>query len=206
MRPIPVTLVLLLAGAILSSAQTAPSEAKKPGTIRIGVAVLKNTSPRTIATRVQRDRLVQFINQANRKDDAKKGRAPLEAVPLDADSAPQAAQEARDQHCDFIVYSNLRDLREPGDPVPVRVGPGAGEITTTDPLAVPAHPTGSLNPATYAMLAFRLQRLGDPQPLVSTSVSATEQMDAEATVSLLMGQVASRVAAEVRKTRPPVAE
>jgi hypothetical protein len=200
---LPLVLLLLAVGA----AQTSPGDAKAQPSIRIGVALLRNTSPRTIATRVQRDQLIRSINQVNRKDDAKKGRAKLEAIALDADSAPQAAQEARDKHCDLIVYSNLRDLREPNDPIsPVRVGPDGLEVTTADPLSVPAHPPGSLNPATYALVGFRLQRLGDPQPLVVSSVSATEQMDAEATVSLLMVQVASRVATEARKTLPPVAE
>lgn len=197
---VALSLLLLLGAALAAQEQSGQAAPEKP--IRIGVATLRNTSPRTIATKVQRDRLVRLLNESNRKDDARKGRAKLEAVALDADSAPAAAAEARDQHCDFLVYTNLKDLREPGDPVPVRVGPDAGDITTTDPLKEPGHGPGSLNPATYAMMEFRLHKIGDPQPLVATSVSATEQMDAEATVSLLMTQIASRVTTEVRKTRP----
>lgn len=204
-RAAALPLVLLLVA--VGSAQTNPADAKPQPAIRIGVALLRNASSRTIAVQVQRDQLIRSINQFNRKDDAKKGRAKLEAVALDADSAPQAAQEARDQHCDFIVYSKLRDLREPNDPnSPVHVGTDGADVSTTDSLNVPAHPVGSLNPATYALLDFSLQRLGDPAPMMTSSVSATEQMDAEATVSLLMVQVASRVATETRKTRPPVTE
>jgi hypothetical protein len=202
-RAATMLLLALMLGAFLA-AQDKSSDAKPGKAIRIGVAVLQNTSNRTIAVRNQQNQLVHFLNQINRQDDAKKGRAKLEAVALEASAASDAAAEAGDKDCDFILYTNLKDLREPGDPhMPVRVGPEGGEITTTDPLRVPEHPVGSLNPASYALVGFRLNRAHDPRPLVASSVSATEQMDAEATVSLLMMQIASRAATEARKTRPP---
>lgn len=178
---------LCLSGA-LALAQ-APSQQSRP--IRIGVAVPKNVSIRTVAVKAQRDRLVHFLEAMNSKKDKAKGRAAIVAVALDSDDREDAADEAGKKDCDYVLYTRVTDLRQRGDISP---GPSLGKVMIGNPTAGPPGVE-----TTYGEVEFRLVRVGEPEPLVVSTVSGTENEDDDTTVSRLLDRVATRVVSEVRK-------
>ncbi len=146
---------------------------------------------------MQRDRLVQALNHSNPKH-AKAGQPNIEAVALEGDSPETIGTAARDQKCDYVVYTNLQELREPGDPNL----PRPGNITIgRDPLAdEPGRPYKQA-PVNYAVVEFRIVHQG--VPVAARTVSGKEPMDADATVSQLMNRVAERVRSEVTRQAVP---
>ncbi|HMK29874.1 MAG TPA: hypothetical protein VK473_09350 [Terriglobales bacterium] len=195
------TLLCALPGAAQSSAGAQSSSDKNPDVIKVGVALLKNTATRSVPVMIERDHLVSAINRVkppkHSKDSVK-----IQAVGLDSSSAAGANEQARDLGCDYVVFTQLTELRESGDPAPA---PRPGEVRIgRDPVA--GDPTVDVrhDVQRYAVVEFQLFRLGDPNPRFDTSASAHEPTTEEGIVSLLMDQVASRVVGEIRgnKTRP----
>ncbi len=182
-----VALALCLSGA-LALAQT-PSPQPRP--IRIGVAIPKNISVSTVAVKAQRDRLVHFLEAINSKKDKAKSRAAIVAVALDTDDREDAADEANKKDCDYVLYTRVTDLRQRGDIGP---GPSLGKVMIGNPAAGPPGVE-----TTYGEVEFRLVRVGDPDPMVVSTVSGTENEDEDTTVARLLDRVASRVVSEVRK-------
>jgi hypothetical protein len=74
---------------------------KQPGTIRVGVAAINNKAGGSISLDELRSRLVGAI-----------GGSGVEAVPLDADSAPAAEAEAKRKDCDLVLYTDLSALKQ----------------------------------------------------------------------------------------------
>ena len=169
----------------------AQSSSSQPRAIRIGVAVPSNVSIRTVAVKAQRDRLVHFLEAINSKKDKAKGRAAIVAVALDTDDREDAADEANKKDCDYVLFTRVTDLRQRGDVGP---GPSLGKVIVGDPTAGPPQVQ-----TTYGEVEFRLVRVGEPEPVVVSSVSGTENEDEDTTVSRLLDRVAARVVSEVRK-------
>lgn len=206
--------VLLVCAAALfcvlaSAAQSSPTEKSQGGSdtntkvIKVGVALLKNTALRSVPVTVERDRLVRAINQMkppkHSKDSAK-----IQAVALDSSSPNAANAQARDVNCDYIVFTNLTELRESGDPAPL---PRPGEVRIgRDPVANDPTVFNRQEVQRYAVMEFQLFRLDDPNPRFDTSASAHEATTEDGIVSMLMDSVANRVAGEIRSknTRPPM--
>ncbi|MDP9262828.1 MAG: hypothetical protein M3O85_00740 [Acidobacteriota bacterium] len=106
-------------------APSAPAEAAAPapsapavlpkgaGTVRIGVVKLKDMSGQGLPTDNLRMNLMSEITVRK-----------MEAVGLDAD-APLAdvVREARDKQCDYILYTTLRQVNEPGSGLPPALVP-----------------------------------------------------------------------------------
>jgi hypothetical protein len=200
---------LALFCALASAAQSSPAEKsqgssdKNATVMKVGVAVLKNTALRSVPLTVERDRLVRAINQMkppkHSKDSAK-----ILAVALDSSSPNAANAQARDLGCDYVVFTNLTDLRESGDSAPP---PRPGEVRIgRDPVANDPTVFNRHEVQRYAEMEFQLFRLGDPTPRFDTSASAHEATTEDGIVSMLMDRVASRVVGEIRSnnTRPPM--
>jgi hypothetical protein len=162
--------------------------------IRIGVAVLKNTATRSVPLTIERDRLVSSINRMkppNHSHDKRK----LRAVALESSVREEANAQARDLGCDYVVFTDLVELRESGDPAPI---PRPGEIRLgRDPVANDPPVSERQETQRYAVLEFRLYRMGDPEPRVESSVSDHQATTEDGIVALLMNRVASRVANEI---------
>jgi hypothetical protein len=178
---------LCLSGA-LALGQSSSSQIRP---IRIGVAIPRNVSIRTVAVKAQRDRLVHSLEAMNSKKDKAKGRAAIIAVALDTDDREDAADEANKKDCDYVLYTRVTDLRQRGD-----VGPGTslGKVIVGSPTAGPPGVE-----TTYGEVEFQVIRVGEPQPVVEATVSGTENENEDTTVSRLLDRVASRVVSEVRK-------
>jgi hypothetical protein len=88
-----------------SAAPAAPPPApKEAGVVRIGVVKLKDMSGQGLPTDNLRMNLMSEIT-------ARK----LEAVGLDTEASPQdVMSEAREKQCDYILYTVLRQVSEPG--------------------------------------------------------------------------------------------
>lgn len=206
--------VLLVCAAALfcvlaSAAQSSPTEKSHGGSdtntkvIKVGVALLKNTALRSVPVTVERDRLIRAINQMkppkHSKDSAK-----VQAVALDSSSPNAANAQARDLGCDYVVFTNLTDLRESGDPAPP---PRPGEVRIgRDPVANDPTVFSRHEVQRYAVMEFQLFRLDDPTPRFDTSASVHEATTEDGIVSMLMDRVANRVVGEIRSndTRPPM--
>jgi hypothetical protein len=94
-----------------------------------------------------------------------------------------------------VVFTELVELRESGDPAPT---PRPGEIrigrdpVTNDPTASERHEVQR-----YAIVDFRLYRLGNPEPRVESSASDDQATSEDGIVSLLMDRVGNRVVGEI---------
>ena len=205
-------LTTLLLATLVSSQerpQSSKAEVASPQTssVRIGVPIMANTSTRSINRRLQRDWLVQAF-QPDKKKSKKKAAAPpevpqIEALALESDSPAGAAREARGKNCDYVLYTKLIEMREPGDPRP-RNQPGAVSIGR-DPLATYPDVSVMHDPVHYAVVEYRLQRVGESEALLAQSVSGEEHTDENGTVQRLLFLIVDRVKDELREpssTRP----
>jgi hypothetical protein len=196
-------LLHVTAGAAQSSLAEKPQASDKSASVvKIGVAVLKNSATRSVPVTIGRDRLVSDINHMKPPKHAKDA-AKVQAVALDSSSLEAANAQARDLGCDYVVFTNLTDLRESGDPAHA---PRPGDIRIgRDPVANDPTVFNRHEIQRYGVMEFQLFRLGDPNPRVDTSASVHEATTEDGIVSMLMDRVANRVVSEMRgpNTRPP---
>ena len=132
-----------------------------------------------------------------------KDNAKIEAVALDSSSVGAAKEQARTLGCDYVVFTNLTELRESGDAAPV---PRPGEIRLgRDPVANDPNVAERHEVERYAVLDFQFYGVGDASPRVDTSVSDHQPTTEDGIVSMLLDRVASRVVSEIRRgnSRPP---
>jgi hypothetical protein len=197
--------LLLLAGSVFFAANSSFAEDKtaKSGqndnVVKIGVAVLKNTSTRSVPLTFERDRLVNDINHVKKRKHSKTN-AKIEAVPLDSSSFEEASAQARQLGCDYIVFTNLTELRESGDAAPA---PHPGEIRLgRDPVADNPNVGERHEVQRYAVLDFQLYGAGETHPRVDSSVSDHQPTTEDGIVSMLLDRVASRVVSEIRTANP----
>jgi len=192
-------IILFAIGAPAQNNLPASDANAAPKTIRIGIPTMANVSNRSINRRLERDWLVQAFQPDKKKKKNKQPALaqPIEAVALDSDSPAEAAGEARDKNCDYILYTKLVDMREPGDP---ELAPKPGSISVgKDPLSQYPDSTVMHAPTHYAQVEFRLQKVGDPEPLFDQNISATEPDDENGTVRELLPQIVDRVKSELRQ-------
>ena len=193
---VPVAL-LLATFASAQSTDAKPEVTSQPNFVRVCVPVMENTSARNINRRQQRDWLVR----AFQPDKKKKAKHPetqrIEAVSLDSDSSADAAGEARDNNCDYVLYTTVVELREPGDPQRPNQ-PGSVAIGR-DPLSVYPDAATMHDPVHYAVVDYRLQRVGDPEPRLASSVSGQEHSDEDGTVQRLLFLIVDSVKRELRE-------
>lgn len=190
-----VCLCCIAASAGQAMKDKSQSADKNAEAIKIGVAVLKNTATRSVPVTVERDRLVNAINHIKPPKHSK-DRTRIQAVALDTASVGEANEQARDRGCDYVVFTNLTELRESGDPAPA---PRPGEIRIgRDPVANDPNPAYRHDVQRYGVMEFQLFRLGDPSPRVDTSTSDQDFTTADGILSALMDRVANRVVSEIR--------
>ncbi|HEU4390101.1 MAG TPA: hypothetical protein VFV34_20025, partial [Blastocatellia bacterium] len=84
-------------------AMTAHAGAKQPGTLRVGVVNINNKTDRTAQLGSVRGRLISSIIGSN-----------IDAVPIDSTSPSDIEAEAKQKSCDFILYTDVGDLKKSG--------------------------------------------------------------------------------------------
>jgi hypothetical protein len=177
--------VLLIASSI--------AFAQEQRVIRVGVAVMRNNANRSVPGELERDRLVKALN--DEKPD-KKLHLKVQGVALEGMNREDSASQGDENHCDYIVYTTLIELRTQGDPAQRR----PGTFETNPNSQRPQNPeTGAINPEYHATVEYKLYRTGDRAPISGAPFSTQAELSEIDVVSQLMDRIANRVFAEVKK-------
>lgn len=152
---------------------TGLTEAKRPGSILIGVVQINNKTGRQISLETLRQRLVGEINGAG-----------FEAIALNAISQMEAEAEAKAKQCNFILYTDLATLKAN------KLGGMFGRVAGVEGAG-----------KTEAKVEFKLFAVGESSPRLQSSTSAKEEGD-ESSAGTALAAEARMVSAEVRKSRP----
>ncbi len=181
--------------------------------VHVGVATMQSQAGQSISGNWGQDRLVADLNQ--QKPD-KKQHIKLQGIALEGTSPEEVGNEAKQKNCDYVVYTRLMELQQgssnnpmqqqqqsqrPGGMQPYPGGtlglpPNANTNTTNGP---------GMSQGYRATVEYRLYRSGDATALSNASLSGQQMGPAEAVVSQVLNQVASRVLADVKKA-PPAAQ
>jgi hypothetical protein len=155
------------------NASTGAVEARKPGTLRVGVAQINNKAGRPVSEDSLRARLVGQIEGTG-----------VEAVPLNATSQSEAEAEAKAKQCDFVLITDLSALKTSGAK---KLGGLFGKATGVQGMG-----------QTEARVDFQLFAVGESSPRLQSSASAKEDGD-EASAGTAIDAEARTVSSEVRK-------
>ncbi|HEV2883958.1 MAG TPA: hypothetical protein VGW36_03815 [Pyrinomonadaceae bacterium] len=151
------------------------TDAKAPGTIRVGVIEINNRSGKQVSTESLRQRLINDIEGNG-----------IDAVPLNASSLTEAQAEASAKQCDFILFTDIGALKtSAAKKIGGLFGRAAG--------------VGGID-KTEAKLEFKLYAVGETSPRLQSAATAKEEGD-EASAGTAIAQEAKMVSAEVRKSR-----
>jgi hypothetical protein len=151
------------------------SEAKSPGTIRIGVAIINDKSGRLGSTSSLRQQLVDDLDGSE-----------LDAISLEAGTTDAIAAEARQKNCDFILYTDIAAIKQSkagkvGGMLGRAAGVGSGGADKSE-----------------SRVDFRLVATGSASPQLQSSATAKAEGD-EASVAAALTQEAQKVREEARK-------
>jgi hypothetical protein len=155
------------------SASSGSVEARKPGTMRVGVAQINNKAGRPVSEDSLRARLVGQIEGTG-----------IEAIPLNATSQSEAEAEAKAKQCDFVLYTDLSALKTSGAK---KLGGIFGKATGVQGMG-----------QTEARVDFQLFAVGENSPRLQSSATAKEDGD-EASAGVAIDTEARTVSSEVRK-------
>ncbi|HLG17106.1 MAG TPA: hypothetical protein VJH03_21795 [Blastocatellia bacterium] len=152
-----------------------PIEKKQPGVIRVGVVAVSNKTDGPVETALLRDQLIGDIRSSR-----------IDAVPLDSRAIPDIEAEARQKDCDYILYTDIAELKKsaPGG----KVGGLLGRAS------------GVLKERYEARSEFRLFPVGSATPQLASSASAKED-EREASLAYIIQREAKTVVDELRKRR-----
>jgi hypothetical protein len=152
---------------------------KSTGVVRVGVVKIKDNTQQYLPTENLRINLMSEVSLRQ-----------MEAVPLESDSDAAIAAEAKSKDCDYILYTDATQVKEPGS---------GGVVLPPTARGV------SLDKAKYqALLAMTLYRTGKPVPEVKQAPLAAdgEQMGVNAVMAAFEKEAQS-VADQVKKDREP---
>jgi hypothetical protein len=156
-----------------SMSSAAPSHAKAPGAIRIGIVPVNNRTDRAVSQQALRARLIGQIEASG-----------LEAVSLNALAPGEAEAEAKAKQCDFILYTDVTMLKtSAAKKLGGMFGRAAG--------------IGGID-KTEAKVEFKLFAVGNTAARLQSSASAKEEGD-EASAGTAIDQEARQVIAEARR-------
>jgi len=149
--------------------------AKRPGSIRVGVVQINNRTDHQVSTESLRGRLLGEIQSSG-----------IDAIPLNASSPSEAETEAKAKQCDFILYSDITALKisaakKLGGMFGRATGIGSGGTDKTE-----------------AKVEFKLFAVNETSPRLQSAASAREEGD-EASAGTAIDQEAKMVSAEARK-------
>jgi hypothetical protein len=149
--------------------------AKRPGSIRVGVVQINNRTDHQVSTESLRGRLLSEIQSSG-----------IDAIPLNASSPGEAETEAKAKQCDFILYTDIAALKisaakKLGGMFGRATGVGSSGIDKTE-----------------AKVEFKLFAVNETSPRLQSAASAKEEGD-EASAGTAIDQEAKMVSAEARK-------
>jgi hypothetical protein len=148
-------------------------QAKRPGTLRVGVVSINNRTDRQLSTESLRARLIGEIEGAG-----------IDAIALNASNATEAEAEARAKQCDFILYSDVTAMKTSAAK---KIGGMFGRVAGV----------GGVD-KTEAKIEFKLFAVGDGSPRLQSAATAKEEGD-EVSAGTAISEEAKAVTAEVRR-------
>jgi hypothetical protein len=151
------------------------TDAKKPGTIRIGVVQVNNRTDHSVSTESLRERLIGGLQGSN-----------VDAMPLNATSPSEADAEAKTKQCDFVLYTDIAALKLSaakafGGMLGRATGVGSGSVGKTE-----------------AKLEFKLIPVGESSPRLQATSNGKEEGD-DASAGAAIDAEAKAVMAAARK-------
>ncbi len=163
-----------------TSAAAAALNAKRPGTLRVGVVGIINRAEREISTTSLHLQLVTAINDAN-----------VDAVALSANAPAAIEAEAQQRGCDFILYTDITSLKTSaakklGGMFGKAAGLGAAGLDKTE-----------------SRVEFRLMTMSNnATPQMQSTATAKEEGD-ETSVAAALKKEAQMVLTEALNKRSP---
>jgi hypothetical protein len=161
-----------------SSASSAmgAAQAKRLGMIRVGVVAINNKTDRSPSTDSVRSALIGSISGSN-----------IEAVAIDSNSASAIEAEAKQKGCDYILYTDIAQLKKSGSKVGGLLGRASG--------------VGVGGEKYEARLDFKLIAVGGSSPQLTSSSTAKEEGAEEVSLTAAADREAKSVVAELQKKR-----
>ncbi len=159
-------------------AESVPSagQTKSPGTIRVGVVTVNNKTNSSPSTDTVRSALIGSINGSN-----------IDAVPIDSNSASAIEAEAKQKGCDYILYTDIAQLKKSGSKVGGLLGRATG--------------VGAANEKYEARLDFKLVPTGSSSPQLTSSSTAKEEGAEDVSLTAAADRAGKTVVAELHKKR-----
>lgn len=163
-------------GSTGSTGATGAAEAKRPGAIRVGVVAISNKTDRSPSIDSVRAALIGGISSGN-----------IEALPIDSTSAPAIEAEAKQKGCDYVLYTDIAQLKKSGSKVGGLLGRASG--------------VGGGGEKFEARLDFKLFAVGGSSPQLASSSTAKEEGAEEVSLTAAADREAKSVIAELQKKR-----
>ena len=161
-------------GSAASAAGAA--QAKAPGSVRVGVVAVNNKTGGSPSIDAVRGALIGSISGSN-----------VDAVMIDSSSAPAIEAEAKQKGCDYILYTDIAQLKKSGSKVGGLLGRAAG--------------VGGAGEKYEARLDFRLVATGSTSPLLTSSSTAKEEGGEDVSLTAAADRAGKIVVAELQKKR-----
>ncbi|MEJ7617936.1 MAG: hypothetical protein WKF30_13460 [Pyrinomonadaceae bacterium] len=144
--------------------------------MRVGIVAINNRTERSISEGALRDRLIDFFDDHG-----------VDAISLTPASPADLAAEAKSKQCDFILYTDIVNLKQAG-------ASKLGELL--------GRASGSGRSGKYeAHLEFKVLAAGDLKEVFQSTVNVKDEGGEESTLNIALAQQAQSVAAEVKKQK-----
>jgi hypothetical protein len=143
---------------------------KRPGVIRIGITSANDRTGRLASRAYVRANLVNAINSSN-----------IEAIPLSGRSNEQAEAEAKQNGCDFVLFTDVAGIKKSGS------GGMFGKVTRA----------AGVNPVKEkfeAKVEYKLFTLGSSSPVLSSSATGKSGGGVDAGAAVNLGSQAASAA------------
>jgi hypothetical protein len=148
------------------------ADAKRPGSVRVGVVTFNNKAGKPVSIESLRQRLVSNIESTD-----------VDAVSLNAISPAEAEAEAKAKQCDFILYTDITSLKSSAAK---KLGGMFGGAV------------GLSGAKTEARVDYRLFAVGEGSPRLQSSATAKEEGD-EQSAGTAIDAEAQQVSAAVKR-------
>ena len=182
---------------LFATTATAALGQSAPAAVKLCVAMVQNTSDYSVNTQIQQSRLVRDFNTA--KKDKKGKLATVEAVAIAARTPDEAGSEARDQGCAYVLYTTVASLRAPSDAQRPQVNRPGTIAIGRDPIgAYPGTPE-SHDPVFEAEVDFRIDKVDQPEPVLTSSAQAIEHTGEDGAVAATLDTVVNRTRGALAK-------
>ncbi len=152
------------------------SNIKTPGMVRIGVVAFNNKTGQSLALEKFSQEIISDLSSAN-----------IEAIALGTTSSPQIETEAAQKECDYILYTDIAELKKPS------AASKLGKLLDRS--------SDVIKERYEVKLDYRLFIVGNASPLLKSSAGAKEEGMADVAISAALQREAVSLIKEISKKR-----